>query len=219
MNGLIFDMDGVLADTEAVIAEATIRMFRDLYGIEMTPRDFYPFIGTGAIRYVEGPAEHYGVAIDIDKAVAVRHANFVALLESGIDISLPGVAQLLEAVSADPDWKLAIATSSPEAKARATLEAARIDLDRFDAYIHGDLVTRKKPDPEIYLTAAKALGLPPQCCIVVEDAVTGVTSGKAAGMKVIAVTNSFPAEQLAEANHIVASLEDVGLATLQQLLG
>ena len=218
MNGIIFDMDGVLADTEGIIAEATIKMFHDLYGVDMSPEDFHPFIGTGAIRYVEGPAENFGITIDIDKAVAVRHENFAALLESGKDISLPGVHPLVNAAAAHPHWKLAIATSSPREKSLATIKAARLDPGIFDAYIHGDMITHKKPDPEICYAAAEALGLPPSQCVVIEDAITGIAAAKAAGMKAIAVTNSFPAEKLAQADRIVPSLEEVTLESLETML-
>jgi HAD superfamily hydrolase (TIGR01509 family) len=218
MYGLIFDVDGVLADTEGPIAEATIRMFRDLYDTEMEAADFAPFIGTGAVRYVEGPAEKYGLDIDIDKAIAARHRNFTDIITSR-DIATPGSHELIAAVADAPEWKLGIATSSPGEKSRVTLDAAGIDTRLFDAWIHGDMITRKKPDPEIYLKAAAAMDLPPARCVVVEDAVTGAAAGKAAGMRVVAVTGSFTAEELAEADHIIDSLAEVTLDILQRMVG
>lgn len=218
MRALIFDVDGVLGDTEGPVAEASIRMFRETYGVDMQPEDFVPFIGTGAQRFVEGPAEKYGVKIDLEVAIAERHRHFVEIIESGIDITFPGVAELLAAAHQDPGWKLAIATSSPGEKSRATLRAAKVDADLFDVYVHGDMITRKKPDPEIYLRAASELGLSPAECVVVEDAITGVASGKAAGMKVVAVTNSFQADELAAADWIAGSLEEVTLPALEKLL-
>jgi beta-phosphoglucomutase len=216
--GLIFDMDGVIADTEALIAEATIKMFRDLYGVELKPEHFYPYIGTGAVRYVEGPAQDHGVTIQLANAIEARHQNFVALLESGEDISLPGVKPLIAAAAEDPQWKLAIATSSPLKKSLETLKAANVSPDPFDAYITGDHVVNKKPHPEIYLKAADSIGLPPTSCVVLEDAVTGVASAKAAGMKCVAITNSFSANDLAQADRIVASLEEITLLDLRGML-
>lgn len=216
--GLIFDMDGVLGDTEPPCADAAIAMFRELYGVEAQVEDFAPFIGTGAVRYLEGPAEAFGIEIDTARAVGYATEKFIELLEQGDDISFPGVHALIDAVEANDDWKLAIATSSPENKARPTLKAARVDLKKFNAFINGDMVARKKPDPEIYLTAANALGLSPARCVVVEDAVEGIKAAKAAGMTCIAVTNSFGAEKLAEADHIVDSVERIDLALLRALL-
>lgn len=216
--GLVFDVDGVIADTEAIIAEATIAMFRDLYGAELEPEDFYPYIGTGAVRYVEGPAHDHGITIDIDEAVEVRHQNFVALLAQRDDISLPGVKDLIQAAAEDPHWKLAIATSSPLKKSLETLKAAHVSPDPFDAYITGDHVVNKKPHPEIYLKAADSIGLDPAQCVVIEDAVTGVASAKAAGMKCVAVTNSFSRADLAEADRVVGSLEEIRLMDLRKMI-
>ncbi len=216
--GLIFDMDGVIADTEALIAEATIKMFRDLYGAELAPEDFYPYIGTGAVRYVEGPAQDHHITINLEEAIEVRHQNFVALLDKGDDISLPGVKPLIEAASDDPYWKLAIATSSPLKKSLETLKAARVSPDPFDAYITGDHVVHKKPHPEIYLKAADSIDLDPERCVVMEDAVTGVASAKAAGMKVVGITNSFKPKDLAQADRIVSSLEEITLADLRRMI-
>lgn len=218
MNGLIFDLDGVIGDTEPIIAEATIQVYRELYGIELALEDFHPYIGTGAVRYTVGPAEERGLDMDVERAVQMRHDNFIALLASGRDISFPGVHALIAAAAAAPGWRLALATSSPGEKSRATLRAARVAPERFDAYIHGDMITRKKPDPEIYQRAAGELGIAPAACIAVEDAVNGIEAGKRAGMKVLAVTNSFPREKLGEADLIIDSLETVDLARLEELL-
>jgi len=218
MYGLIFDVDGVLADTEALSAEATMKMYRDLYGVEVHPEDFQPFVGTGAVRYVEGPAEKYGIDIDTSRAVAERHKNFLALLESGRDISFPGAHDLIQAAHADNQWKLARATSRPGEKSRATLEAARLDPGRFNAWIHGDLVGKKKPDPEIYTVAAEEIGLMPTVCVVVEDALTGIEAAKAAGMTCVAVTNSFPRHKLGQADLVVDSLAEVRMEALYRLV-
>jgi len=216
--GLIFDVDGVLGDTEGVVARATIAMFQELYGVEMKEEDFRPFIGTGAVRYVEGPAEKYGVTVDIDKACARRTENFIAILESGEPISFPGAKELVDAAVAAEEWKVAVATSGPTDKSQATVRAAGIDPSVFNVYITGDMVTHKKPHPEIYETTAKALQLAPGHCVVVEDAITGVASAKAAGMPCIAVTNSFSAVELAEADLVVNSLAQVTLDVLKGLI-
>lgn len=215
--GLIFDVDGVLGDTEGPICRATMKMFEDLYGVTMQPEDFTPFIGTGAVRYVEGPAEKYGVDVDTQRACDVRHDYFVDIITKE-SIAFPGVNELLDTVAQDSDWKLGIATSSPGEKSRQTLKAAGVDAALFDVYIHGDMITHKKPDPEIYLTAAETLALPCDHCVVVEDAITGTAAAKAAGMTCISVTNSFTAEELHEADHIVDTLEDVDLPLINRLV-
>ncbi|MDZ4861600.1 MAG: HAD family phosphatase [Candidatus Hydrogenedentes bacterium] len=217
--GLIFDMDGVLADTESLIARASIAMFRDLYGVDLTAEDFRPFIGTGAVRYVEGPAEKLGITLNLDRALDERLKNFTAMLDAGECAAFPGAVELVEAAARTGDWKLAIATSSPRPKAMPTLKAAGIPIEMFSEIITGDMVTHKKPHPEIYEAAQSAIDIPKTRCIVLEDAVTGVTAAKAAGLRCIGITNSFRRDELAKADVVVGSLEDVSLAMLRKIIG
>ena len=216
--GLIFDVDGVLADTEPLIAKATSDMYREFYGFEATPEEFKPFIGTGAVRYTVGPAEARGVAItDLEAALARRTQNFVRLMESE-NITAAGALELIRAAAADPECRLGIATSSPTDKANKTLELARIPVELFTAVINGDMVTHKKPNPEIFLTAAAGLGLAPRDCVVVEDAITGVQGAKDAGAACLAVATSFSHEELAKADLIVDSLEEATLDAVRGLV-
>ena len=218
MYGLVFDVDGILGDTEGLSVTATNQMYEALYGFTVEPEEFTPYIGTGAEVYCIEPARSHGIDINVAEAVEARHQFFMKLLSEDPDISFPGIHALIEAAAAAPDWKLGIATSSPGKKSAQTLKSSRVNTDLFDAWIHGDMITRKKPDPEIYLLAAKELGLSPSDCVAVEDAILGVESAKSAGMKVIAVTNSFAAEQLQEADLIVDSLENVSLRDALSLL-
>jgi HAD superfamily hydrolase (TIGR01509 family) len=219
LRALIFDMDGVLADTERLSEQASIRVFREMYNTEVKAEDFHPFIGTGAYRYVEGVAEQYGVTIDSEAAVEARFQFFLELLEEGAeDISFPGAHALLKRVGEHPDWTLALATSSPAKTADATLRAARIDAGIFSVSMNGDLVTHRKPHPEIYLITLEKLGLPASQCVVVEDAITGIAASKAAGIATLAVTHSFGADKLAQADHIVNALDEVTFDLLETLL-
>lgn len=217
MPGLIFDCDGILADTEALISQATRQMFRDMYNADIPPEAFVPFIGRGEELYTQGPADAYGIEIDLPKAAARREENFAALVENGPDISFPGTNDLIQAAH-EAGWTLAIATSSSREKSAKALKAARVPLDLFTARITGDDITHKKPHPEIYLKAAESIGLDPAECIGIEDSVSGVGSVVAAGMRCIAVTNSFTREELAEAHWIIDSLEGVTVQHLHDLL-
>jgi beta-phosphoglucomutase-like phosphatase (HAD superfamily) len=216
--GVIFDCDGVLADTESVICQASIDMFRELYSVEMQPEDFTPFIGTGAIRYTEGPAEKYGLKIDIDKAVAVREEMFLALLDGGRDIGFPGAPDLVETLLNDPAWRVGLATSSGLRKSRVSLDAAKIPHARFDGYICGDDVAKKKPAPDIFLAAAESIDISPKFCVGIEDSVQGVASVKLAGMVCVAVTNSFDESELDGADMVVTSLAELNPTVLRNLV-
>lgn len=215
---LVLDVDGVIADTEVLNAKASVLMFRQLYGVEVQPEDFRPFVGTGDERYVEGVAEKHGVTMHTQRAVDKRAENFFALLESEPLPAAPGVMALVEEARRRPDVKLAIATSGQKAKQFPVIEGTGLNLAWFDAVITGDDVTRKKPDPQIYSLAAGKLGLPPTRCVVFEDAPVGVEAAKAAGSPCVAVTSTVEAEALEAADVVVNSLAEVSFEALEQLV-
>ncbi len=212
---LIFDVDGVIADTEALNARASALMMRQLYGVEVQPEDYREFVGTGDERYVEGVAEKYGVSIDTEAAVERRKQNFFELLEQEPLPAMPGVMAIVQAARVSADVGLAIATSGNSDKQFPVIEGAGLKLEWFDAVITGDDVTKKKPDPQIYLVTAERLDIAPARCIVFEDAPAGVAAAKAAGMTCVAVTSSVDAEKLADADLVVDSLAEVSLAKLR----
>ncbi len=214
---MIFDVDGVIADTEALNANASVMTFRELYGTEVQAEDFRPFVGTGDERYVEGVAEKYGVRIDTAAAVQRRKENFFKLLANEPLPAMPGVIKLVQAARDADDVRVAIATSGNKDKQFPVIEGTGLKLEWFDAVITGDQVTRKKPHPQIYLVTAERLRVAPERCIVFEDAPAGVASAKAAGMKCIAVTSSAEAEKLQEADLVVDSLATLSLDGLRQM--
>lgn len=216
---LIFDVDGVVADTEVLNARASVMMFQELYGVTVQPEDFRPFVGTGDERYVEGVAEQYGVTIDTAAAVQRRAENFFKLLHDEPLPAAPGVLELVQAARQDPQARLAIATSGQKAKQFPVIEGTGLKLEWFDAVITGDDVTKKKPDPQIYLLTAQRLGLEPAVCVVFEDAPAGVTAAKRADMACIAVTTTVTAEELTGADRVFESLAEVRLDDVRRLVG
>jgi HAD superfamily hydrolase (TIGR01509 family) len=214
---MIFDVDGVVADTEVLNARASVMMFRELYGTEVRAADFRPFVGTGDERYVEGVAEQYGVQIDTRAAVERRKDNFFTLLRDEPLPAMPGVIELVQAACRADDAKVAIATSGNKDKQFPVIEGTGLRLDWFDAVITGDDVTRKKPDPQIYLVTADRLGITPALCVVFEDAPAGVASARAAGMKCVALTSSVEAQKLEEAHLVVDSLAGISLDQMRGL--
>ncbi len=217
-GALIFDVDGVIAETEVLNARASVLMFQELYGIEVQPEDFQPFVGTGDERYVEGVAEKYGVRIDTEAAVQRRADNFFELLEDQPLPAAPGIMALVTAARDDPELKLAIATSGNKDKQFPVIEGTGLKLEWFDVVVTGDDIIHKKPHPEIYLTTAHKLGLPPEICVVLEDAPAGVEAARSAGMHCIAVTSSVDAAQLAAADLVVDSLAEVRMESVRKLL-
>jgi HAD superfamily hydrolase (TIGR01509 family) len=217
-RGVVFDVDGVLADTERVSARAASMALRELHGVDIEPAEFLAFCGHGPAEYLGGPAEKAGVHIDLPVASRRHSELFIGLLEESGDIVLPGAHALIDALAADSEWKLCIATSSTREKANATLKAARIPLAEFAACINGSMVTKEKPDPEIYEAAARGVGLSPGQCVGIEDTPAGVRALRAAGMKAIAVTTGFDADVLGSADLIVASLAELTVDRIRDLL-
>ncbi len=188
-DGIIFDMDGVLCDSEPFICEAAIRMFEQVYHVHVKPEDFVPFVGTGEDRYIGGVAEKYGVHLSMPRDKQRTYAIYLDIIRGRLK-PLPGAAEFI-GQSRRRGLKLAIATSADAVKMEGNLREIGIPADRFDAVITGDEVRRKKPDPHIFLLAAARLSLEPVRCLVVEDAVNGIQAAKAAGCRCLGLTTSF----------------------------
>jgi HAD superfamily hydrolase (TIGR01509 family) len=195
IRAVIFDMDGVLTDSEPVINAAAIAGLRE-YGINPKPEDFHPFVGTGEDRYIGGVAAKYGLTY-IPEMKRRVYEIYLEILP-GMIRAFPGAQELLRTLRAQ-SIRLAVASSADRVKVEANLRAIRVDLSWFGAVVVGEDVERKKPAPDIFLTAARRLGVTPTACCVVEDAVNGVRAAKSAGMRCVAVEQSFPAAVLAPA--------------------
>ena len=127
---------------------------------------------------------------------------------------MPGAIELIRLLK-EHGVKLAIASSAPLENIQLVLSGLGID-DCFDTIVWGREVTEGKPSPQVFLLAARKLGVQPQECVVVEDAVAGVAAAKKAGMKCVAVTNTHHEVSLREADLIVDTLEVVGVNDLEE---
>ena len=221
LYGLIFDVDGVIADTEAVNARASIKVFADLFGVSGVVRsDFEAGLGRGAEQYVLAAAKVHSLELtaeQIEAATKLRQEYFLDILSCEPLAAFAGVLELMGQAVDSPDFGIAIATSSTLEKSRAVLESAKIPYRQM-VYVNGNDVKYKKPDPELFLIAADRLGIAPAKCAVIEDAPDGVQAAKAAGAKCIAVTNSTRAEKLSHADLICDSLEQIDIETVIGLL-
>ena len=193
IKAVIFDMDGVLIDSEPFIREAAIRMFAEK-GLTVQPEDFLPFTGAGEDRFIGGVAEKYDFKLDSmrDKA---RTYQFYGEIVKGKLHPLPGVHDFIDRARSK-GLKLAVASAADRVKVDINLAEIGLSEDSFDAVITGSDVTHKKPDPEIFLAAAARMGVEPADCLVCEDAVNGVLAARAAGMRSLGITTSFTPAQL-----------------------
>jgi HAD superfamily hydrolase (TIGR01509 family) len=196
IQAVIFDMDGVLVDSERFICEAAMRMFAE-HGVAVQPEDFLPFVGAGENRYIGGPAEQHGFPLDLERDKARTYAIYDEIVRGRLQ-PLDGVHAFFDRCE-DRGLRLALATAADEVKMLINLRELDLPPDRFDAIVHGLDVTQHKPEPEAFLLAAERLGVPPETCLVVEDAINGVRAAKNAGCRTLGLTTSFGADTLREA--------------------
>ena len=211
VRAVIFDMDGVLTDSEPLINAAAVAMFREL-GLEVKAEDFRPFVGTGENRYLGGVAEKYGRALDIAEAKKRTYEIYLGLVPKRLN-AFPGAVELVRACK-ESGWRVAVASSADWIKIDANLRKIGLPPECWDAIVTGDDVEQKKPAPDIFLAAARKLTLTPTQCVVVEDAVNGVQAAKAAGMRCVAVAQTFPAEQLQLADLVKPRIVELTLNDL-----
>jgi len=195
--GVIFDMDGVLCDSEDFICEAAVAMFKQNHGVDVHPDDFKPFIGTGEDRYIGGVAAKHDVSLDLAADKATTYDIYLKIIVGRLD-PLPGAVDFINDCKAR-GMKVAVATSADHIKMMGNLTQIGLPPESFDACVNGLDVEHKKPAPDIFLKAAEKLGLDPATCLVVEDAHTGCQAAKAAGAMCLGLTTSFTAESLRDA--------------------
>jgi HAD superfamily hydrolase (TIGR01509 family) len=197
LDGVIFDMDGVLVDSEEFICQAARTMFRERYGVDISPDEFLPFVGAGENAYIGGPAKVRGVELhmpeDKDRVYEIYLEQIVGRLRP-----LPGVTAFIEDMKSR-GVSLAVASAADRVKVEGNLRAIGLEAETFQALVTGSCVTRHKPDPQCFQMAAEGMGIPPNRCLVVEDAINGCKAAKAAGATCLGLTTSFSREELQQA--------------------
>jgi len=204
---VLFDMDGVLLDSEEYICRAGIGMFREK-GYRVSPEDFVPFTGMGENRYLGGVAEKHRIPFELEKDKARTYDIYASLVKGKLS-PMNGVPEFLKNCG-ERGLKLALASSADRIKIDINLRETGISPETFIAIVSGLDIVHKKPAPDIFLKAAEMVGVHPSQCLVVEDSISGVAAGKAAGARVLALTTSFGAEQLDQADWITEDLSTAG---------
>jgi beta-phosphoglucomutase len=218
MRAAIFDFDGVLVDSEPLHFH-TLRETLLTQGVAIDQQEYaehyLAYDDRGALRLAlsaHGRNPEPGL---IDE-LAEHKARLFEKLLPGIPF-FPGARELLRALAAEVP--VGIASGALHAEIDIALRAGEV-RDSVSVVVGVDDVVQTKPHPEPYLTAVARLGLAdasPGDCVAFEDSLAGVASARAAGLKVVAVTNSFPAARLQAAHRVVDSLAGLPLASLREL--
>ncbi len=203
IRAVLFDMDGVLVDSEEFSRQAAVLMFKEK-GHRVQPEDFIPFAGTSAHQSLGGVAKKYGIPFYFEKDKTRTYLIYEQICAGKIT-ALPGVFETID-ICQSRKLKTALATSADECKMLVNLKEIGLPLDTFDVTVFAEMVKNAKPDPEIYLTASEMLGIQASECLVIEDAPSGLQAANAAGMKSLAISTTFPPEKLELANWIIPDL-------------
>lgn len=212
---VLFDLDGVIVDSKEAHFLA-FKQFGEEAGYDFTRETFTHIFG---MHNNEIFPILFGRPLpqeEIDR-MAERKEAIVREMIRGHVTALPGAVALVRAL-----WRagfhLAVGTSTPRANVELILGELGL-REEFQAIISAEDVREGKPNPQVFLLGAEALGIPPKRCVVVEDAVAGVQAAHNGGMKVLAVTTNHSREALREAERVVDSLEEVGPEDFLALLG
>jgi len=210
---VIFDMDGVLIDSNPY-HKISLKQFCAKYGHNLTDKQLeekiYGRTNKDWIPNVFGPLSVEQVASYTDE----KEALFREIYNDHVT-PLKGLVPFLTILKKN-NVPMAIGTSAPRANVDFTLSKTGIG-SFFDAILDDTFVNKGKPDPEIYIKAAHALGYDPQKCIVFEDSISGVQAGHNARCKVVGVTTTHTANELALTDLIIEDFEGISLQNLENL--
>lgn len=206
---VIFDMDGVLTDSEPAITQASIEALRE-WNVEAKHDDFKQFTGMGDDKFIGGVANIYGVeySLDMKKRAYEIYVETARERVKVFNWSKPLIIKLKTA-----GYRLAVASASDLVKVNCNIACIGVDTAIFDAIVTGSDVVNKKPAPDIFLKASEKAGMANVSetnTVVIEDALSGCQAAKSAGATCIAVTTSFNHDQLenAGADYITDDLNE-----------
>jgi HAD superfamily hydrolase (TIGR01509 family) len=223
LAGVIFDFDGIIVDTEPLHYRAFQEILTPL-GLGYSWADYLRcYIGyddRDAFRNAFLAAGRTIADGGLEALIEAKGAAFQRIIAAGVN-SYPGVVELVRSIAGN--LPLGLCSGALPADIEPILENLDI-AGLFDSLVTAADVRASKPDPESYALAVAGLvsahpdkGITPGNCLTIEDTPAGIASAKGAGLKVLAVTNSYPEEELSGADRIVASLAGVNLQTLRNL--
>lgn len=216
LKAALFDMDGLMIDTERLHHESFKAVLEE-YGIlpKTNKQGVIHISGISAEDNWNRFKQQYGLEENTDILTQKKNNLHYKFLKEKVT-AMPGLRELLTKLRTH-NYKMAIASSSIRSHIDLVVKTLNIN-DYFNAIVSGDEVSHSKPAPDIFLMAASKLGVTPQECVVFEDAMNGMKAANAAGMRVIVVPNPFTShEDFSSADKIVSSLNKVDIGLLLSL--
>ncbi|NQU67169.1 MAG: HAD family phosphatase [Candidatus Marinimicrobia bacterium] len=212
IKAILFDMDGVVVDSEPLYMQAEIQLFRQ-YGVEIPDDDWKLFRGCTEEAFYKISMERYGIQEEEStfrqKGRALVFEEFSAHLKF-----MDGFLSLIEMVR--KHFSTGLVTSSPGDVFEFVND--RLKLKKyFHQIIFGGMTQNGKPHPEPYLTVMKILDVLPEECVIIEDSIHGINAGLASGAKVIALTGSVNPEDMPTPHRIVNNLSEITETVLREL--
>jgi HAD superfamily hydrolase (TIGR01509 family) len=207
MKALLFDMDGVLVDSEPMHTAVALKILAS-YGVHLTLKDLDRFAGTTMHYIFSTMKQEYQLTVAPETLIQQQLDHILDIVMKEPQKLIDGIPEILSYLKGN-DFPTAIASSSPKRLVNAVVDRLGIK-NYFEFLLSGEDVTHSKPAPEIYLLAAKRLGIAPKDCVVIEDSKNGTIAAKDAGMFCIGFKNLHSGDQdLSRADIIVPTL--VGL--------
>jgi HAD superfamily hydrolase (TIGR01509 family) len=201
IKGIVFDMDGVLIDSEPLHIEAWNEVFAE-FNLHFSTEWFHQWIGVSDKNFTNKLIEQYQIPTQGETLLQAKRQVFEAKIAKGVPPH-KGVKSGLPKLK---NFDKAVATSSNRSGAMLSLKGAGL-YHFFKDVITADDVLNHKPNPDCYLKAAQSLGFLPSECIGIEDSVSGIKAAKAAGLFVIGVATSLPAHYLTDADLVIENTE------------
>jgi HAD superfamily hydrolase (TIGR01509 family) len=210
IEAVIFDLDGVLVDSEPAHQAATQALIAP--GV-VTDEEYARFVGASVEWFAEWVRDRFKLDMTVEEVIA-RYDELVSEQLQALKLQpMDGVVDLLDAIRAR-ELPVAVASQSQPRWVFTTLDGAGL-VPHIDIVVAADAVARAKPEPDIYVHAAKLLGIAPGACLVVEDSVPGVQAADAAGMFVVQTRQASSAvEPQPGAHAVIASMRDFDSAWL-----
>jgi len=216
LKAVLFDMDGVIVDTEPLHRKAYFLMFKDM-GIHVTEQMYTSYTGQSTLNICKQLVGHFNLDTDPKTLVAIKRKHFKYLFEN--DTSLQLLDGVLDLIKNYHDNGLTLVLASSASMPNINRIFKRFNLDQyFVAKLSGADLKQSKPHPEIFINAAKASGHPKKNCMVIEDSSNGIKAANDAGIFVVGYDSTHSTDQdYSKADKVVSSFSELDYHTVLKL--